>query len=121
MDAKAYLSQVQLAGRQIVALQDRRRRCGELLRWRTPGGPGEAEALQSELDERIDAYAALVKRVERAIDRVESPLQRAVLGLRYAEGLRGGAEGAPGGNGRKKHALNWIYCDFVLEKGQLFK
>ena len=109
MDAKEYLSQTWLAKREIVALKDRRRRCGELLRWRTPGGPGEAEALQSELDERIDAYAALVKRVERAIDRVESPLQRAVLGLRYLNGWSWKAIAAQTG-----YTQNWLMQQHAL-------
>ena len=109
MDAKEYLSQTWLAKREIVALKDRRRRCGELLRWRSPGGPGEAEALQAELDERIDAYAALVRRVEAAIDRVEDPLQRAVLGLRYLNGWSWKAIAAQTGYTRswlmRQHAL----------------
>ena len=122
MDAKEYLIQARLAGRQIVALQDRRRRCGEMLRWRTPGGPGAAEALQAELDERIDAYAAQVKRVEAAIDRVEDPLQRAVLGLRYLNGWSWKAIAAQTGYSRnwllRQHALGLKAFERAFEAGE---
>ena len=120
MDAKEYLIQAQLAGRQIVALQDRRRRCGEMLRWRTPGGPGEAEALQASLDDHIDAYARLVKRVEAALDRMESPLQRAVLGLRYLNGWSWKAIAAQTGYSRnwlmQQHALGLKAFERALEE-----
>ncbi len=86
MDAKTYLKQARQAERQVVALMERRRRWGEMARWRGPEGPGRLEALGRELDRRIDEYAALVVEVEQSIDRVKEPLYRDLLRFRYLNG-----------------------------------
>ena len=85
VDAKAYLSQARQAERGIAALAERRRRCGELAGYRGGDGP-ELDALQRELDGRIEDYAALVREIEGKIDRVENPLYREVLRYRYLNG-----------------------------------
>ena len=57
---------------------------------RGPGGVSgvgsELEALGRELDERIEACAALVREVEARIDALDNPLHRDVLKFRYLNG-----------------------------------
>lgn len=85
MTAKEYLRQVKLADRRIEALAERRRHYRELAEAR--GGRSEAlEALDRELAERIDEYAALVREIEGAIDGVGDIVLRDVLRYRYLNG-----------------------------------
>ena len=85
MDAKAYLSQARRAERRIDALARRQRRYAELGALRR--GPGaELDALQRELDGRIERYAALVRDIAGRIDRVDNPVYREVLEYRYLDG-----------------------------------
>lgn len=86
MRVKAYLSQAKQTDRRIEALLERRRRCGELANCRTPGRAPALDALQRELDERIEAYAALVGDIERRIDGVKNPQYRDLLRYRYLNG-----------------------------------
>ena len=85
MTAKEYLSQVKRQDQRIGALLDRQRRYHELGALRT-GGSASMRALEKELDARIDAYAALVREIEGAIDAVEDAQYRDLLRYRYLNG-----------------------------------
>ena len=81
MDAKAYLSQARQADRRIAALLERRRRCLELAALRAPGQADGLEALEREIDRRIDGYAALVCEIEAGIDALEDAQYRTCFGI----------------------------------------
>lgn len=86
MNAKEYLSQARQADRRIGALLERRRHYREMEELRGPGSAGGLEALEGEIDRRIEAYAALVREIEEVIDEVENGQYRDVLKLRYLNG-----------------------------------
>ena len=86
MDVKAYLGQVKQAERGIAALLERRQRCDDMARRRGLGQSAALEALDAELDRRIEGYAALVRDAEELIDALEDGQCREVLRYRYLNG-----------------------------------
>ena len=109
MDARGYLEQVAWAQRRIDALAARRERCRELeaLAGSLAGGKAARaalEALEAELTARLEAYPALVRQVEARVDRLEDPLKREVLRMRYLNGWSWKQVA-----GRTGLSLPWLY------------
>ncbi|MBR1820443.1 MAG: hypothetical protein IJ769_02340 [Clostridia bacterium] len=86
MTAKEYLSQAKRQDRRIGALLDRQRRYHELAGSCGENGRARMLELEKELDERIGAYAALVREIEGVIDAVGDAQYRDVLKYRYLNG-----------------------------------
>ena len=100
-DVKARLEAAARMDRELGALAERQRRYRELARGRNAPG---MEALEKEIGERIEAYAATVREVEGEIDRLEEPLQREVLRYRYLNGWNWRAIAA-----RMGYSREWLW------------
>ena len=86
-DVKAWLGEAARMERGLEALMERQRRYRELGKARTGDSPG-LEALEEEIGERIERYAARVRGIEKKIDALDDPMQREVLRYRYLNGWR---------------------------------
>lgn len=86
MNAKEYLARATRMDRRISALMERRRRYAEMALCLEPTRRAGIEALEGELGQRVESYAAIIREIEGAIDALDSARDRDVLCFRYLNG-----------------------------------